>query len=81
MDIESATEELMSAVQRRAMEILALPVSKREARYKIIREAFAASARQIGERDPDEVGAKIEESTRQLVRIMETSGGATSGNA
>jgi len=82
MTVESA-EVMMGAIQRRAMEIVALPIDKRETRYRLVYAAYKDSALKIGQNEAaaQETAAQMVEFTKALVRIIETGGGGSGGNA
>ncbi|RWI80806.1 hypothetical protein [Mesorhizobium sp.] len=81
---QDSTEIVMAAVQRRAMEIVALPVGEREARYALFRESYLRAARNmnVGKEEAwTEMAEKMIEFTRDLVRIIEAGGGGGGGTA
>jgi hypothetical protein len=80
-DLETVTSEVFAALQRRAMEVLALPAEEREGHYEMVRLAYAQSARNLGRHDSEIVGAKMEELTRHLVMVIAQSGGGSGGLA
>jgi hypothetical protein len=73
-----SADVVLKAVERRAMEIVALPEDEREARYSLIREVYRNSAISLGrtEQQANDIADKVVEFTRDLVVIIERSGGA-----
>ena len=80
---KEAADVVLKAVQRRAMEIAALPEGEREARYSYIHDAYRQSALKLGtaEVSAAELADKMVEFTRAMVGIIETGGGASGGRA
>lgn len=75
---KDSSEALLGYVNRRAMEIVALPPERRAAHFVEMRKANIANAVQTGltEAKAIELADKIDEWVRALVKIIETSGGA-----
>lgn len=80
---DDSADVVLKAVERRAMEIVALPEDEREARHSLIREVYRNSAISLGrtEQQANEIADKVVEFTRDLVVIIERSGGASGGQA
>jgi hypothetical protein len=80
---KEAVAETLSTVTQRAMEIVALPANKREARYKVYRQVYMESAMEHGLPRPKAQAwaDQMNQWTRTLVKKIEQSGGAAGGKA
>jgi hypothetical protein len=80
---KASYEAMLGAIQRRAMEIVELPVDQREARHQVNRTIYlkTAAEMQMTPEQGQELADKFEEFTRAMVKIMETGGGAGGGRA
>jgi hypothetical protein len=78
-----AQEATLEAVERRAMEIVAMPDAERKQHYRIIRAAYHSAALELGrdEKQAAEMAAKMVEFTEGLVDIIESSGDGKGGRA
>lgn len=81
--MSSGSDEVLQAVNRRAMEIVSLPENERSERYEIYRDAYKQAGLDSGMTDEqsDEAAAKMDEWIRSLVTMIETSGGGGGGTA
>lgn len=78
-----AHDAIMGALHRRATEITALPVSEREARYKIYHDAYYQEGVSVG-RSPEaakDFADRMDEWIKALVGLIENSGGGAGGRA
>jgi len=80
---KQAADETLKAVERRAMEVAAMPPNDREARYAEIHKIYKDSALQLvsSEDSAVELAAKMVEFTRVMVGLIETGGDATGGQS
>jgi len=71
-------EELLRLLESQAIEVVALPITEREARYALIKDSYRASAKRLGMSvsQAAEFGEKLEAWVRSLVGIIESGGGA-----
>jgi hypothetical protein len=74
-------EELLRLIESQAMEVMALPIAEREARYMLIKDSYRESAKKLGMSVSQAAafGAKMELWVRTLVRIIEGDGDASAG--
>ena len=79
----SPEDKIMEFIQRRAMEVVALPEDKREEHYNLVYKSCRSSALNLGQspKEADQWADKTVEFTKALVSIIETSGGAGGGKA
>jgi hypothetical protein len=74
MSVETVLEQMMSMLQRRALNLVALPEDERDLQYDLLRLSCCGAAEQIGQ-SPDRAAAtanNMVEFTRALVGIIET---------
>ena len=73
MSARSALEEMLQLIQRRALDIAALPVDRREGLYETIHEACRRASIQIGQSDGDaaETATKIVDFVRAIVSMID----------
>jgi hypothetical protein len=83
MSEEEAVAATLSTVRQRAMEIVELPLDKREARYRICRQVYieAAMERGLTRQKAQDWADQMNEWTRALVRKIELSGAGAGGRA
>jgi hypothetical protein len=78
----SADDDVMGAVNRRAMDILAEPRELRELLYDTMYKAhFEAALTGMTEAHAKELAQRMDEWIREAVRIIESGGGAAGGRA
>jgi hypothetical protein len=78
MTVETALEEMLHMIQRRALNVSTLPDDERHLHYDLIRRSACRAAEQIGQ-NPDlaaDTADKVVEFTRALVGIIDSAGGA-----
>ena len=65
------------------MEVVALPIAERQARYALIKDSYRESAKKVGMSAPQAAafGKKMELWVRALVGIIESDDGASGGTA
>ncbi|KQT53060.1 MULTISPECIES: hypothetical protein [unclassified Aureimonas] len=78
-----AAHAMMEAVQRQAIEIVALSNEAREVRYALILKTFKETAMGMGKEtsQAEEAANKMVEWTRSMGMIIEAGGGAAGGAA
>ena len=84
MAIETkAQDAVLGALQRRAMEIVQAPADKREAMYAVYRNAYYEETLALSRDEPrsKELADRMDMWIKQLVEIIETSGGGAGGRA
>ena len=70
-------------IESQAMEVMALPIAEREARYALIKDSYRESAKKLGMSASQAAafGEKMTLWVRALVGIIEGDGGASGGRA
>jgi hypothetical protein len=74
MSATSALDEMLSMVKRRALEISALPIDRREGRYEMIHDATRRASISIGQQPADAAvsATAITQFVRAVVGILDT---------
>ena len=77
MSAETALEEMLQLIQRRAFDIAALPVDRREGLYETIHEASRRASMQIGQTGDEaaDTATKIVDFVRVIVGMIEAAEG------
>ena len=78
MSATSALDEMLSMVKRRALEITALPIDRREGRYELIHDATRRASINIGQQpiDASATATSITEFVRAVVGILDAGTGS-----
>jgi hypothetical protein len=81
MSATSALDEMLNLVKRRALEITALPIDRREGRYELIHDATRRASINIGQQpiDAAATATSITEFVRAVVGIIDA--GAQAGES
>jgi hypothetical protein len=77
MSVETALEQMLRMIHRRALNLAALPEDERDMHYDRIRLSCCGAAEKIGQ-SPDEAAVtanNMVEFTRAMVGIIDTGGG------
>ena len=83
MSATSALDEMLSMVKRRALEITALPIDRREGRYELIHDATRRASISIGQQpiDAAATATSITEFVRAVVGILDAGARADGSTA